>query len=1478
MDLFSGAELAFGESYFIPRNPNIIKITTDLPVKTVVSAEVGKSAGSFAFAEIGLQNRFIIWRADGTNLHLNEFSIDKDLIDSSLCFNFSHSLIIPGTRLFVVRHKIFLIIVPTQSGIHRFYIHLDRNQDDSLGNLSILSRLHQSGELYATHDFNAWKSPGIATSLSVGTDQNGSTKAVVRMLDGPVLRIIYPSISPMATAIAEEYLLQDVGMLASLFKKQPIGIFDAAVVTSDSGELRILSVSHDGKLRVLDASSGNILSVFDLIGQTPGFTCRQIEDISLRVVQPSHGQIGKSEFLLVHLLLSGGSHFFLLKQNGKNINVCFSTSLNYIYIKDFTARIISSNLSNNKQENYCIWVIVNEPPEIWDSDEELQPYTLMKCEYNSYLATSENQVWESVRPASSSCTADNRLFKYQNSEGIKNRIFDGNNYSFDVVSRAVQIVCKQPQHGIEYGNWIALSRLLDDFLSSGQLKQLYLVDIGDPIDDTELLHDETKIKQAYEKFWADFLKTCDQLQEESLEPLAFWQSGSTGLIGVIQKCRFTTYLPPDDQMQAICKPTNIIAKLIFDIVRPSNPSKLSNPNKTSELVNNNSDEVCRLISSFGSRASPLLTKNPCNLVKFRSHFLQSNFTVALIAMAFRTIVLARLKIACLINSLVDVIPQILLISSEDRLDPKLAMVISTYNSRVAQSINYYTTLWIALSVRLVSHDNIPKQINVAQAFLKYGVNDKFVMTQRPMSREDEDIIDNGTIANRIVDNQMMEDDLEDPEIIENDQFDGLVEDEQFDDGEYITHADDISYSSIIPNMHLLPPPSRWDDTVIKKSRTKQEQQQQQNQQSSFGRFFADLIEGMLNVLWPESHTLTLPCFLAESNFFDALKNYCSLNEPFPSELNYSFQFLQAIACSGQNKPETAWTLFQEISKGIENGDEVLNKLLCNLYPSPSVNLLTNNEQRQNNNNFPIDERTVKNNNNKHSLIEYYNKIMFIFKEHKHSEYVILAGSMAVRHANGDRDELLLSEVYATLFTQHLLTKTYWEAVRAVLQNPNKKRQSVCLYQLITHLLDTQQTKILVALPYGELAEMVVEILEARCKAEMVGSGTGSYSMYNIAYAFHISRCEYIKAAKLMYELSIRLRSEIQDQALLQRRCNTLATIFQTMQICENNKNDGVLIVLDDIEEKQNIDREKSPEEIDEEFEFVDTDGNISEPNKKQLLITKADISRELLKIEARLALIDADPTIVPPLEEAGILYESLRYKRYDMAWLLIKEYGLKPNDLLAQITEEAIRIDNELNNEYIKKEINESDRQEEEEKLPEWVFCNSNFIRDLSIGGNQKPHWRIVISYLDLSLKLSPHDSSILRTVANVFLKFSIKLPGWLVQRYSEINFGDLLRLLIDYGDLSDAFSILLVQIETIKKHLNEKTAQQIIINPLTKSSEGPDEILSLLPLVHIEMLFQIAEKDENRMNLPIAETTTKLKEFYAYHRAISRNPVKNIS
>jgi hypothetical protein len=61
-----------------------------------------------------------------------------------------------------------------------------------------------------------------------------------------------------------------------------------------------------------------------------------------------------------------------------------------------------------------------------------------------------------------------------------------------------------------------------------------------------------------------------------------------------------------------------------------------------------------------------------------------------------------------------------------------------------------------------------------------------------------------------------------------------------------------------------------------------------------------------------------------------------------------------------------------------------------------------------------------------------------------------------------------------------------------------------------------------------------------------------------------------------------------------------------------------------------------------------------------------------------------------------------------------------------------------------------------------------------------------------------------------------------------------------------------LLQIETVKKRIKEKTAQQIVDNPLSKIVDGHYEMISLLPFNHIEALLQLAEKDEKRINLVI--------------------------
>jgi hypothetical protein len=136
-------------------------------------------------------------------------------------------------------------------------------------------------------------------------------------------------------------------------------------------------------------------------------------------------------------------------------------------------------------------------------------------------------------------------------------------------------------------------------------------------------------------------------------------------------------------------------------------------------------------------------------------------------------------------------------------------------------------------------------------------------------------------------------------------------------------------------------------------------------------------------------------------------------------------------------------------------------------------------------------------------------------------------------------------------------------------------------------------------------------------------------------------------------------------------------------------------------------------------------------------------------------------------------------------------------------------------------------------------------------------------------MKLFPHDTAILRTLANTFLKFSIKLPPWLVQRYSvgilkriplkqiplkifflpqKVHFGDLLRALIDYDELADAFQLLLDRLDEARQQLKQIVVQHIRNNVAMRIVE--EEAAQLLPYTHIETLLQLAERSEERSKL----------------------------
>lgn len=98
--------------------------------------------------------------------------------------------------------------------------------------------------------------------------------------------------------------------------------------------------------------------------------------------------------------------------------------------------------------HFCLWAIVDESPKSWEIESEQeqdgrQPYVLKKCEFDTQTqqspAGSDTVLWEDVQSATSATAMDSFLFNYADFEAVKNRIFDCNNYSFDVVNRAVQV-------------------------------------------------------------------------------------------------------------------------------------------------------------------------------------------------------------------------------------------------------------------------------------------------------------------------------------------------------------------------------------------------------------------------------------------------------------------------------------------------------------------------------------------------------------------------------------------------------------------------------------------------------------------------------------------------------------------------------------------------------------------------------------------------------------------------------------------------------------------------------------------------------------------------------------------------------------------------------------------------------------------------------------------------------------------------------
>ncbi|VDM49942.1 unnamed protein product [Toxocara canis] len=135
---------------------------------------------------------------------------------------------------------------------------------------------------------------------------------------------------------------------------------------------------------------------------------------------------------------------------------------------------------------------------------------------------------------------------------------------------------------------------------------------------------------------------------------------------------------------------------------------------------------------------------------------------------------------------------------------------------------------------------------------------------------------------------------------------------------------------------------------------------------------------------------------------------------------------------------------------------------------------------------------------------------------------------------------------------------------------------------------------------------------------------------------------------------------------------------------------------------------------------------------------------------------------------------------------------------------------------------------------PHWVSVNRKYVRRpgstswprrlFGCSGKER-HWCILRVYMEMDIRLYPHDSQILRSATTVFMLYEWPLPCWLPELHQERDVGDFANILLYNDHVEVAFEI------------SMKSAQSANEAVISERSQ------SILPYTQIDMFFHLVEK-----------------------------------
>ncbi|KRX24138.1 Nuclear pore complex protein [Trichinella nelsoni] len=268
MSLFSSIEAIRSDAPVV----EISKIST---LNTISEIKVNPSSGCFVYDDPALANRFIIWRAIGADLYLEERSFGVNLKSASVCFRFKNEIILPGTLIVEADSKV-LVLVATTSCVHR--VGLTAPNEFDFG-CSVFTSI---GEQFVNHPsnwyvYNAIGTPHLATCML-----NAEKEALfgIADVDGSILLVT------LCRYGADGPPTQDVLRHSSRLRRILVGLFHgvggsnaadgggqfgsssvvdlSAFYSNETSDVVLCSLSYDCQLRLWSCGRKSVIHSFDM--------------------------------------------------------------------------------------------------------------------------------------------------------------------------------------------------------------------------------------------------------------------------------------------------------------------------------------------------------------------------------------------------------------------------------------------------------------------------------------------------------------------------------------------------------------------------------------------------------------------------------------------------------------------------------------------------------------------------------------------------------------------------------------------------------------------------------------------------------------------------------------------------------------------------------------------------------------------------------------------------------------------------------------------------------------------------------------------------------------------------------------------------------------------------------------------------------------------------------------------------------------